>query len=442
MLSIMRSVPLAGLTLAALVTLPAAAAAQVITGRVVEQGTGTPVSAAFVTVIDSAGGDVTSGLAGADGAFRLRAPAAGRYRLRAERIGYASVTSDLLDVPVTGLEVTVEVPADPIVFDAVRIQGETRGEGRCVLRPEEGEATYLLWEEARKALQITEWTSAEQRVLFQIARFDRILDPATLVVEQEDVELLGVISEQPFVTDPPDTLLEHGFIRQAGDSIYFSGVDAATILTSRFLDTHCFRRITGGTALAGLAFQPVDPGAITDVEGTLWVDRETAELRFLQFRYVDPPRFLRRVDPEEYGGRVEFRRLDDGSWIVSRWIIRTPVLDGTGFRARLEQYSESEGEILALVDRRGQPLPWTRHAAVLTGVVVHPRWGDPIPLATIRIVGAPYQVQADEHGRFGIDGLPGGRYRIEALHPSLPGGSIDRIVELSRGATTRIEFGG
>ena len=54
----------------------------------------------------------------------------------------------------------------------------------------------------------------------------------------------------------------------------------------------------------------------------------------------------------------------------------------------------------------------------------------------------PYEVQADENGRFGIEGLPGGRYRIEALHPGLPGGSIDRIVELSRGATTTIELGG
>lgn len=438
MLSIMRSAPLASLILAVLVALPATAAAQIVSGRVVEEGTDLPVSAAFVTLVDAAGQDRASGLAGQDGVFRLRAPAPGRYRLRSERIGYRSITSELLDVPVEGLEVTLEVPGDAVVLSGLRVEGE----GRCVLRPEEGEATYILWEEARKALQITEWTSAEERVLFQVARFDRTLDPVTLVVEAEEVELLGVVSEQPFVTTSPDTLLEEGFIRIEEDRIYYDGVDAATILRSDFLDTHCFRRITGGSALAGLAFQPVDVGGITDVEGTLWVDRETAELRFLEFRYVDPPRFLRRVDPEEYGGRVEFRRLDDGSWIVSRWVIRTPVLDGTGFRARLVRYSESEGEILALIDRHGQPLPWTRHAAVLTGQVVHPRWGDPIPLATVRIVGAPYQVQADEHGRFGIDGLPGGRYRIEALHPSLPGGSIDRVVELSRGATTRIEIGG
>lgn len=435
----MRSTSAASLTFAAVLLLPGAAAAQVVSGRVVEAGTGTPVSAAFVTLVDSAGLDRTSGLAGEDGAFRLLAPSPGRYRLRAERIGYRSITTELLDVAVEGLQLTIEVPGDAVTLGGLRVEGE----GRCVLRPEEGEATYRLWEEARKALQITEWTSVEQRVLFQVGRFERLVDPSTMVVDSEQVEILGVVSEQPFVTTSPDTLLQEGFIRIREDRIFYDGVDAATILSSDFLDTHCFRRVPGGSALAGLEFRPVDPGrGPSDVEGTLWLDPETAELRFLEFHYVNPPRFLRRIDPDDYGGRVEFRRLSDGSWVVSRWIIRTPVLDGTGFRARLVQYSESEGEILALLDRSGQPLPWSRNAAVLTGQVRHPRWGDPIPLATIRLVGAPYEVQADKNGRFGIDGLPGGRYRIEATHPSLPGGRIDRIVELSRGATTTIELGG
>jgi hypothetical protein len=60
---------------------------------------------------------------------------------------------------------------------------------------------------------------------------------------------------------------------------------------------------------------------ITEIEGTLWVDRETSELRLLEYRYAG-------VRPEyaavNVGGFVEFLRLPTGSWLVNRWAIRMP----------------------------------------------------------------------------------------------------------------------
>ena len=55
----------------------------------------------------------------------------------------------------------------------------------------------------------------------------------------------------------------------------------------------------------------------------MWVDRASAELRRLEFRYAN-------VSPEEQekaGGDVEFKRVHDGTWLISRWNIRMPVLE-------------------------------------------------------------------------------------------------------------------
>ncbi|MCC6930722.1 MAG: hypothetical protein IT359_17160 [Gemmatimonadaceae bacterium] len=62
---------------------------------------------------------------------------------------------------------------------------------------------------------------------------------------------------------------------------------------------------------------------MTDIEGTVWLDRLTAEPREVEARYVRTPR-------PEYESRstatVRFARLADGRWIVASWAIRTPVL--------------------------------------------------------------------------------------------------------------------
>ncbi len=57
-----------------------------------------------------------------------------------------------------------------------------------------------------------------------------------------------------------------------------------------------------------------------DIRGTLWLDARTGELRNVEYEYTGLPDGSRRSPS---GGRVEFRRLPSGAWIVSRWYIRT-----------------------------------------------------------------------------------------------------------------------
>src|SRR4051794_14561485 len=67
-------------------------AAQAVQGRLV-QPDGAPVAQTLVSLVDSAGRSVGTALTDRQGGFTLRAPAPGRFTLRAERVGYALTES-------------------------------------------------------------------------------------------------------------------------------------------------------------------------------------------------------------------------------------------------------------------------------------------------------------------------------------------------------------
>jgi hypothetical protein len=99
-----------------------------------------------------------------------------------------------------------------------------------------------------------------------------------------------------------------------------------------------------------------------DVEGVLWLDRETAHLRTLEFSYtgVARPTHL-GTGPGPYGQMV-FDQLPSGGWIVREWWIRTP----TGSRQRGVQtyvtYAQQGGRVdrtepLGSASRDHRPVP-------------------------------------------------------------------------------------
>ncbi|HEY0155044.1 MAG TPA: carboxypeptidase-like regulatory domain-containing protein, partial [Longimicrobium sp.] len=72
---------------------PAALASQTVAGTLVAADRGTPLAGATVTLLDEGGRAVAAASSRANGGFTLTAPAAGRYRVRAERVGHASTLS-------------------------------------------------------------------------------------------------------------------------------------------------------------------------------------------------------------------------------------------------------------------------------------------------------------------------------------------------------------
>jgi outer membrane receptor protein involved in Fe transport len=118
--------PLALMTALGLALLPAPAAAQTITGTVVDAGSNQPIAAAEIWLRgpdDAAHGKVTTDEAGR---FTIQAPGPGAWALTVQRIGFASLLSEPLPVNLAEwvvLEIALAADAialEPIVVTARR----------------------------------------------------------------------------------------------------------------------------------------------------------------------------------------------------------------------------------------------------------------------------------------------------------------------------------
>ena len=97
------------------VTFPAAA--QTVRGQLLDAQSGQPVTSADVYLIrgESDTTAVRQGLTNESGRFSLTAPRSGRYRLRAERIGYRTIVSSPFDLITSSpLDVQLRVSSEAI----------------------------------------------------------------------------------------------------------------------------------------------------------------------------------------------------------------------------------------------------------------------------------------------------------------------------------------
>jgi hypothetical protein len=140
---------------------------------------------------------------------------------------------------------------------------------------------------------------------------------------QEDRGVASVLDESPFRTASPAELASRGFVQASllGE-VSFHGLDAGTIISPEFLGSHCFnlvRRDSAGVPLVGLSFRPLNERGRPDVQGFLWLDAESRQLRALEFTYTG----IRLRGPVA-GGRLGFSRLPNGVLIDDRWVIQHP----------------------------------------------------------------------------------------------------------------------
>ncbi len=412
--------------LALLIARPAAS--QTVRGDLRERGSGRPIGAAMVVLLTEGGARVAGALTDAEGRFELRAPRAGTFILRADRVGYGSTVSPPLALG-DGQTLAYRMEGDAA---AVSLAGITARSGRrCRVRPGAGESTALLWEEARKALSAAAHAQETALLHFDVEVYRRDLAPGALTVLREERERHSGRGHTPFISRSPDSLSIRGYVRAEGDSLVFDAPDANVLLSDRFLADHCFRveEDAGNPGLVGLAFEPVGGRRrVAEVAGVLWIDRGTAELRRLEYRYVHLPAHLTGADA---GGRLEFRRLPTGSWMVKRWWIRMPVFErsasfgavtgGPGpirgrSYARLVAIREGGGEVVGSSVREGRGLARTGRVA---GVVWDSLEARPMARARAFLSGTSWSALADSAGRFVIEGVPEGRYTVSFEHPGL-----------------------
>ncbi|CAA9309311.1 MAG: hypothetical protein AVDCRST_MAG68-1178, partial [uncultured Gemmatimonadetes bacterium] len=273
------------LLLLAACILPLPLGAQAVRGVVVEQSGTTPVAGALVSLVDAAGKVRAEVLTDAAGRYLLRAPSAGTYRLRTDRVGYRSATASAVELADGAtVERTLRASAEHVQLEALVATAERR---RCTVRPTEGAETATLWDEARKALASTGQSGRQYPLRYEIRRTTREVDADTRIVRNEQTRMQSGYRVNPFVSAPAEQLAERGYVQARGDTLVFYGPDAAVLLSDVFLDTHCFRVQPPSReheGMVGLAFEAVEGRSLPEVQGVLWMDRRTAELRVLEYR--------------------------------------------------------------------------------------------------------------------------------------------------------------
>jgi hypothetical protein len=402
---------------------PLAGAAQTVQGQLVDAGTGAPVEGALVLLLSEAGEEAAGYLTNPAGRFILRAPTPGTYTLRAERIGYATTTSGPFSLA-QGQQLTLhlETAETAIELEGIRVEGSQQ----CVVRPGEGLQLAAVWDEARKALTVQDWTEREGAYRFQVTRYERELDVAGRTVQSESRQVLSNVTGVPIRSLPAEDLMTQGFVRPSGGGGYdYFGPDASVLLSDQFLDTHCLRLTLsqGRPGEVGLAFEPVRAGGIPDIMGTLWLEAGTLRLRVLEYVYTWTPWEAVQGIAR---GRVEFENLPSGAWVIDNWWIQMPLVATDMTMAIMQRTSgirlvgikEVGGGITRFTSsERGEPSEAPK--GVLEGQVWDSTRQAPLAGATVFLSGTQYAAETDEGGNFQILDLPGGVFSAAFTHPRL-----------------------
>lgn len=333
-----------------------------VSGEVVDAATGAPVPSGFVVLLDSQNREVARVLAGADGRFMLGAPRGGAYRLRSERIGYVVTVSPPFELLPGRTHVQrLSVEAIGVGLAAVQVTARTA----CPRRPDRDPGTAAAWGEVNKALAAAEWMGRQQVFRYRTVNFVRDRDPSRTVVAAEAADTSVGQWRVPFASVPAADLAARGFVVAGADSTAYYGPDAAVIRDSAFLSGHCFgvaRREHRGALQIGLTFAPVPGHRVPDVQGVLWLDAASAELRSLEFSYTRLPD---GVEDDRIGGTVEFVNLPSGEWIVRRWELRMPRLEAELYappvgpsrrRVTLRGFRDIGGEVIEISTVDGRRL--------------------------------------------------------------------------------------
>jgi len=399
------------------------AAAQVIAGVVVLPDGATPAPGVIVVASDARGSETARALSNARGEYTLRLSAPGNVALKALRIGFRPTIGPTVAVE----EGKTDAPKIVLVADAISLTAiNIRDRETCRVGADTGLAVTRVWEEARKAMLSSQLEKESAPLVAEWIEYDQRLDSSARVVRAQRVRTSRNPTNHAFKSRPAMLLDTAGYIIvENGEATYFAP-DAEVLLSEVFAAHHCFRLAApprDRPELIGVAFVPSrDRSEARDIQGTLWVDRNTNELKTLEFRYTNLNEVATAAGA---GGRVEFLRLNEGSWLVSRWNLRMPEVEArrtstiggratvTATRPVLRAVQITGGEVTRV--SRNDAVVFT---AVGPRVVVQVIGSDsivPAAGASLTLEGTDYRGVADAAGRIEITPVLAGRYRARLL---------------------------
>lgn len=390
-------------------------AAQELRVRIAEPGTGNPAVGVLVTLLDQAGRPAAAGVANDFGRVRLRAPA-GTYQARVERPGFLDTTVSVVVPP--GLDSTAVTHAArrPAFPDRLIAPPES-----CVPGTPAGPIRTLLDEAARTA-RVVATTEDQGATTLNIATFERQLS-TSLRRDSEQVNTILGARNRPTNALPAVSLARAGYLTRE-DEFIWAAPSAAVFAADEFVASHCYGLVNGEDnrlGMLGLRFVPA-PAERVQIEGMMWFDPTTRQLRVIDYRFNGVPDDWR---PDRFGGTLEFHRAEPGFWITRFWYQRVPRLETSGGRDRLRGYREDGAEVLSVLaavdttDRIAaaraiarQSLASQLRVASLAGTVVD-TLGYPVPEAEVVVMGTEFKATSDNEGNFALGGLPLGLQIIQ-----------------------------
>jgi hypothetical protein len=316
-----------------------------------QSAAGSPVEGALVALLNVRDSVVAEGLSTEGGTRVLRAPP-GTYRVRARRIGFLPFISTPVALPQPD-QLLLVVETQKVVLNRVVV--EARSE--CKSGDPAAQSLGVVWDEIDKALRASQLTTRDLAGFGQGRTFRRELGAGGAVISSDSTRFF-ITNMRPFGAIDPDTLARVGYVR--GDELngweYFAP-DETVLRSEPFAQTHCFRlvREKARPGQIGVGFAPTPGRKVADIEGVLWLDEASSELREVVFLFVNAG----PVSRYDAGGFTRFVRASSGAWLVSEWRLRGPRLrmeysPYAGRRITLIGYVENGGGILG-ADRRAPP---------------------------------------------------------------------------------------
>lgn len=434
----------------AVVCASAEAQSPILRGVVVDSASREPVSGAVITLFDAAGQPANHTIAGVDGTFRI-ARGASATRLRARRIGFRPRD---IPLPAEGDSASIEITMGriPQVLTSVRVVESSL----CPGSTENGAAAQL-WAQARDGLLAAIVARDAKPADIETLTFDRSYTPREQRLLSHRHRIRSGRTTRTFqATTTAARFAEHGYVVEDRTGRTFNAPDADVLLDESFAATHCFKLVAGSGARAaqiGLAFAPARPRrGIVDVEGVLWMDRAKPALRTLEFRYTELDRLSAAA---KAGGSVDFDTMENGVVIITRWLLRMPVLQtrrvssmtyGEASRmtsdVSLAEIGESGGMVVAAKWPDGAS--WSQPVGAVTGTVVEAGTQRPIAQALVTFAGAWDTVRTDTAGRFVLPTVLAGRYDVVAIDtafaPYVEPRSVRRTMDVEQRPTSGVVF--
>lgn len=326
-------------------------AAQVVRGAVVDKFSREPVVSGIVVLLGDDGAELDRVLTDATGRFLLRSRVAGEHRLRTLIIGFQPWESQAFALAAgQTVQRDVELELLRVALPPITVEAERT----CVTRPGEGELAAALWEEVKKAVSATTLAAESRRYRFRTRTREQFVDRVGVTQTDTVFPLAPGYRAWPFASLDPELLSRRGFVQQDVGGPVFYGPDAVLLVSDIFLDDHCFRvRRRDNDQELGLLFEPVGGRRVPEIEGVLWLDRESTALRRLEWRYRNIPPWARQGQPS---GSIEFSQLPDGAWFVRGWTLRAPVAQVFQMRADTSFYGVRirNSQVTEVLNREGR----------------------------------------------------------------------------------------